>query len=183
MVGKVFQHFLLVVQLMIPSVVWAGNPIVLNESHPIQSQLRNKNGIYVVRTDIDLKGETLSIPYNSVLKFEGGSLKNGTITYNDTYIEGRYCIQCKCEGIVANDIVDPRMYGARGDGKTDDSFAIQQSIDSKKQVIFHRSTYLIEKPLVFDRQNFIVDFNLSTLKKTNKEGYNYKVSVQFSHLA
>ena len=174
MTGKVFQHFLLVVQLMIPSVVWAGNPIVLNESRPIQSQLRNKNGIYVVRTDIDLKGETLSIPYNSVLKFEGGSLKNGTITYNDTYIEGRYCIQCKCEGIVANDIVDPRMYGARGDGKTDDSFAIQQSIDSKKQVIFHRSTYLIEKPLVFDRQNFIVDFNLSTLKKTNKEGYNYK---------
>lgn len=174
MLGNFFKRFLFVTMLMISSKLWASNPIILNESRPIQSQFKSKNCVYIVRTDIDLKGEAVSIPYNSILKFESGSLRNGTITYNDTYIEGRYCIQCKCKGIISNDIIDPRMYGARGDGKTDDSDAIQQSLDSKKQVLFHRSTYLIEKPLVFDRQNYIVDFNLSTLKKTNKTGYNYK---------
>lgn len=177
MLGKFLKRFLFVTMLMISSKLWASNPIILNESRPIQSQFKSKNCVYIVRTDIDLKGEAVYIPYNSILKFESGSLKNGTITYNDTYIEGRYCIQCKCKGIISNDIVDPRMYGARGDGKTDDSDAIQQSIDNKKHVLFHRSTYLIEKPLVFDKQNFIVDFNLSTIKKTNRIGYNYKYDI------
>ena len=108
------------------------------------------------------------------MRFEGGSFRNGTINYDNTYIEGRYNIQCVCKGVVANDIVDPRMYGARGDGKTDDAHAIQQAINCNKQMLFHRATYLIGNPIVFDRQNFIVDFNFATLRKTNVKGIDYK---------
>lgn len=165
--------FVLLMSMLAPIEIWAGT-VILNSKQPIQKQLCSKRTVYEIRSDIDLKGESLVIPYCSTLKFEGGALKNGTIKYDDTFIEGRYVIHCVCNGTIANDIVDPRMYGARCDGKTDDSHAIQQCVDSKKQVVFHRSTYLIEKPIVFDNQNFIVDFNFSTIKKTSKTGYNYQ---------
>lgn len=51
------------------------------------SQVRYSNTYYVIKDIIDLKGTTISIPKNCVLKMEGGQLKNGTISGNDTYVE------------------------------------------------------------------------------------------------
>ena len=160
--------------LVLPVKLIAGNPIVVKNDANLQGQFKSSNTVYIIRDAIDLKNAKLSIPQNSIIKFEGGLLKNGSIIYNNTYIEGRYKIYCKCSGTLANDIVEPHMYGARGDGKTDDSDAIQKAINSGKSVSFRRSTYVIEKPIVFDRQNFIVDFNFATLKKLNKCGIDYK---------
>lgn len=158
---------------LVPVEIKAGVIIVNNNIRPIQKQFCRKDAVYEIKTVIDLKGESLTIPQNSILKFEGGLLKNGALNYKNTFIEGRYNIQCSCEGALANDIVEPHMYGARGDGKTDDSRAIQYAINSGKQVLFRRNTYLVDKPIVFDKQNYIVDFNLSTIRKTSKSGFNY----------
>lgn len=136
--------------------------------------MRNKNAIYVIRNTIDLKGASVVIPQGCTLKFEGGVLKNGNITYNGTFIEGNYKIYCICNGTVSNDIVEPHMYGARGDGITDDAYAIQQSINSGKKIIFRRGTYLVDSPIYFDRQNFIVDFNFAIIKKVNEKGCDFK---------
>lgn len=174
MFGKLHSLALIILLTQLVSVeIKAGVVVINNTTRPIQKQLTLKDAVYEIKTAIDLKGELLSIPQNSVLKFEGGSLKNGKLKYNNTFIEGRYNIQCTCEGGIANDIVDPQMYGARGDGKSDDSHAIQQAINSGKQVLFRRNSYLVEKPIVFDKQNFVVDFNLSTIKKISKTGFNY----------
>ncbi len=44
------------------------------------SRVPNTNTIYVVRHDYDLGGETIEIPRNSVIDFNGGSFSNGTLT-------------------------------------------------------------------------------------------------------
>lgn len=42
--------------------------------------------IYKIVSDIDLQGETLTIPANCTLDFQGGSFSNGTITGNNTIV-------------------------------------------------------------------------------------------------
>lgn len=46
--------------------------------------------------------------------------------------------------ILALELVTPQMYGAKADGTTDDSSAIQQAINSGKPVFFPNGTYHIE---------------------------------------
>lgn len=175
--------YALFLSICFTSQLYAGNLIIVKKEVLPQHQFKQPNSEYIIRDDIDLGNKKITIPNNCILKFEGGSLKNGTIVYSNTYIEGRYAINCKCSGTLANDIVEPQMYGARGDGKTDDSRAIQQSIKSGKQVLFRRCTYLIGTPIVFDGQNSIVDFNFATLKKTSKTGFNYKFKeYDFNHI-
>jgi len=172
-ITNIRKIFLITVFLFIGIRIFAQTPVVISNSQSLQGQMRKAGIVYVIRGTIDMKGASVTVPQGCTLRFEGGALKNGTLIYNNTFIEGNYKINCTCEGVIANDIVEPHMYGARGDGKTDDSHAIQEAINSGKQVFFRRSTYLIEKPIVFDKQNFIVDFNLSTIKKTSKTGFNY----------
>lgn len=130
--------------------------------------------VYVVKEKVDLLGETLILPPDCILRFEGGFFENGSIIFDNTLIEGNYRFNCSCSGTIANDIVCPQMYGAKGDGISDDSEPIQKAINSSKQVLFKRATYLLKSPIIFDGQNYLVDFNLSTLKKENNTGFNYK---------
>lgn len=52
----------------------------------IQDKFNKSNVIYRINNDIDLGGETLTIPANCTLDFQGGSFSNGTITGNNTKI-------------------------------------------------------------------------------------------------
>ena len=60
--------------------------IILKEDLPFSDQLSETNTIYVIRYDYDLDGSEVIIPENCTLKFEGGSLLNGTIIGQDTHI-------------------------------------------------------------------------------------------------
>ena len=44
--------------------------------------------VYIIQYDHDLKGETIVIPENCALVFNGGTLNNGTVTVNETQIYG-----------------------------------------------------------------------------------------------
>lgn len=59
---------------------------ILMDGVPLVSQLTNANMVYVVRYDYDLNGTTVTIPAGSTLKFEGGSISNGSIIGQDTRI-------------------------------------------------------------------------------------------------
>ena len=51
-----------------------------------QDMINQPNTIYEIRYDFNLNGNTLEVPKNCTLKFEGGSLHNGIIKGNNTCI-------------------------------------------------------------------------------------------------
>lgn len=51
-----------------------------------QANINKPNTVYVVRYDFCLDGATITLPKNSTLKFEGGSIDNGTIVGNNSCI-------------------------------------------------------------------------------------------------
>lgn len=54
-----------------------------------QAMVNTANTIYHIQYDYDLNGQTITLPAGCVLEFDGGSVKNGTITGNNTLIQGR----------------------------------------------------------------------------------------------
>lgn len=52
-----------------------------------QEMMSKPNTRYIIQYDFDLRGETINIPDNCVLEFEGGSLGNGIIYCTNTLIE------------------------------------------------------------------------------------------------
>lgn len=58
-----------------------------NKNILTQSMINMPNTVYEIRYDFDLNGNTINIPENCVLKFEGGQLKNGTINFNNCNID------------------------------------------------------------------------------------------------
>lgn len=52
-----------------------------------QHMMRKPNTIYIIQYDYCLAGQTIEVPENCVLRFEGGSLRNGTLVGHDSYID------------------------------------------------------------------------------------------------
>lgn len=61
--------------------------VILKKNKSLIEQITEANTIYEVRYAYDLGGETLTMPENCVLKFEGGIISNGTIDGSHTKIE------------------------------------------------------------------------------------------------
>lgn len=59
---------------------------VLVADKTFAQQVLSANTIYEIRYDYDLNNQTVSLPKNCILQFEGGSLRNGTLIGNNTNI-------------------------------------------------------------------------------------------------
>ena len=66
--------------------VYLRKNIVGDKNVLTQAMINKANTIYNIVRYIDLKGETLTIPENSVLNFIGGAIGNGTIIGNKTKV-------------------------------------------------------------------------------------------------
>lgn len=53
---------------------------------PFASQVTEPNTKYIIKYDFGLEGETVEMPEDCIFEFDGGKIKNGTITGNNTYI-------------------------------------------------------------------------------------------------
>ena len=62
------------------------------------------NTIYEIRYDFDLDGKTLEMPENCVLKFNGGSLRNGKIIFHSTYLAGEIKCYTHIDGTLADSL-------------------------------------------------------------------------------
>lgn len=65
--------------------------VILKKNKSLIEQITDANTIYEVRYAYDLGGETLTMPENCVLKFEGGLITNGKIVGNYTKIDALPC--------------------------------------------------------------------------------------------
>lgn len=86
-----------------------------------QDMINNPDTIYEIRYDFDLNGAEITIPENCVLKFNGGSLSNGTIEFNNTKIESNTNVSIfktiTFKGNASNKELDVSQfsYGVHGD--------------------------------------------------------------------
>ena len=63
------------------------NRIVLGRDSNLTSQVTQRDTIYVVKRDYDLGRETVHIPSGCILEFQGGSISNGTMVFNDACLK------------------------------------------------------------------------------------------------
>lgn len=85
-----------------------------------QHMMNKPNTIYVIRYDYCLGGETIKVPENCVLQFEGGSLRNGRLIFDNTNIVNHnFCIfkNISFSGNLVNSKIDIRIFGI---GKTEE---------------------------------------------------------------
>ena len=60
---------------------------------------------YIVRSTLNLRGETLHVPSGSTLLFEKGKIKNGRVVFHDNELQGKVKIYAEIGGTVVNEVV------------------------------------------------------------------------------
>lgn len=133
-----------------------------------QTMVGKENVIYHIQYDYNLNGQTIIIPEGCVLLFEGGSIANGTITGQYTSIIANlnsiFKAPISLGGTWNIQEVHPEWLGAVGDGNTDDTTAIQTSVDfatvSCRKVVLSDKTYNISSSITIPDK-----FELCTSRK------------------
>ena len=92
------------------------------------------NTRYIIQYDYDLNGQTITVPLNCILDFQGGSLRNGTITFNKTILIGSIFNNVRFTGSILNQQLNIDDFGAvKGDETFDNSTVINDLINLKKK--------------------------------------------------
>jgi hypothetical protein len=135
------------------------NEVLLDSSKTFASQVGDSEKIYVIRDTFDLGKAEVSIGKNSILKFAGGSVKNGTVVFNNTKITGYpNFTACNYKGNLTNDEVDLDWFNFDTDKThkyssievpTQDPAVFQQILDCLKSgtQLNINKIYAINKPV------------------------------------
>ena len=103
--------------------------VLYNTNLLTQQMMTKENTIYILQYDYSLNGQTITIPENCILLFEGGSISNGELVGNNTKLTGDIKIlQCVGSGTYNVDKVNVSNFGAKGDGVTDDTQAFNNAL-------------------------------------------------------
>ena len=73
--------------------LFARKRLVLSNTRSVSSQVStsDKDALYIIEDDFNLKGEKIRFPQGAILQFDGGRLINGEIVgHNSTIVAGRY---------------------------------------------------------------------------------------------
>lgn len=151
--------------------------IILRRDKTFVEQLTQANTIYEIRYDFDLGGENVEIPENCVLKFEGGCLKNGGISFNNTLVK---CNQSQCfhnvktKGTLLNNRVCVSWYGLFSDNPTIDCTPIVKEFIQplNKAMFFEKGTYYFSEYHVCNSKEDT--FAIIGDNENNNFGLNYK---------
>ncbi len=84
--------------------------VVLKEGVNLTEQMIEEDAIYKLSTCYDLGGNELHVPKDCVLMFEGGSIVNGTIRFENTELCGYPQVRCNVKGSVPK--ADITWFGA-----------------------------------------------------------------------
>ncbi len=126
--------------------------VILRQNKSFKEQVTKANTIYEIRYDFNLGGEEVEIPENCVLKFEGGSLRNGGIKGSSTKIDASvYAIfnNVYLTGTYNNNESYPEWFGCVGKVGVDDSDAMSRCLHSPIKRVRFLKAYWISKPITY----------------------------------
>lgn len=122
----------------------------------------NANGEYVINNKCDLKGAKVYCPAGAVIRFDGGSIINGTLVGQSTYVSasqckifdnieflGRFCSTFEVEWL-----------GAKADNRTDNSAVFNKAFSTNAILNWHAGCgyYVIKNSVhISQRISFICD--------------------------
>ena len=97
-----------------------------------QHMMRKPNTIYIMQYAYSLAGQTIEVPENCVLDFQGGSLRNGTLKGDYTCIKSAlqkiFDLDITLNGKWSIDYIYPEWFGALGYMRNDSTAFIQKSV-------------------------------------------------------
>lgn len=169
--------------------------IVNGENKLTQNKINKANTVYEIRYDFDLNGQTINMPANCILKFEGGSLKNGVLNGNNTIIindnilcsytgtfidsKGLNYIPIRTNNILTDKLNEHLVIKNQSDfdtwvnkGDSREDYVIIDSVTPlyvRNRIIFNKNTTIIGKNA--ELQGDIINYNLSSAKETNDKEY------------
>ena len=104
---------------------------ILRKNKAFNSQVVEENTIYEIRYNFDLDGASVTIPEGCILKFNGGSIANGTLVGQNTKIDAVPVTIFNNISFSGNWNVPAyyvEWFGVTGDGETDDTAAFQSAL-------------------------------------------------------
>ena len=157
-----------------------------SDGESVQLKLNKKP--YYYNSVADMKADTKLKVGDMVVTLGYYEINDGgAATYKITDTESETDYQEELESglfatLVVKDYVTPEMFGAKGDGVTDDSIALQKWLDNhitNKNYVFDISskTYAISTGLNinYEEEDYLIDFKNATVKALNN--MNYMLSV------
>ena len=124
------------------SVANGDNTIYDTEGNNIVDIFRSGTATYVIRNPHQFT-DTLFVPHNSKILFEGGSL-SGPIVFDKTELRGKVNLKgSSVRGTIRNETFDASWLCAM-DGATDDAKSINEMIEVCGHVFFPRGTYRLK---------------------------------------
>lgn len=135
-----YSKFLLITIIIALSAlsINAKERIILSPTKSFYSQvdcraLGKTDVIYEICNAFDLRGNEIVLPNGSTLLFKGGLIKNGSLKGYHTFIEADKTAvfdNVKLSGSWNNEEAYPEWYGAKGNGKVDDTKCVFEAINS-----------------------------------------------------
>lgn len=113
-----------------------------------QDMINDPNTVYEIRYDYDLNGEEITIRKECVLKFDGGSFRNGTVNFDNTFLTENTKILCKFSGSIVNDVLNLSYFVDTAVKEYDCSEAFQSLTDMKKSIYIPDGVFYIKKRII-----------------------------------
>ncbi|MBT2159756.1 hypothetical protein [Zobellia barbeyronii] len=96
------------------------------------------DSVWEIRFDFDLAGQTIILPENVTMRFNGGILENGTVRGDESIIEtnteNQLFEELSLEGSFASEYLKPQWFGAAMDDKTDDREDFVETLDEAENI-------------------------------------------------
>lgn len=122
--------------------------IILDGRKDVAKQMIVENANYIVRSSINLKGKTISIPSNSTLTIKGGLLSNGTLIGSNTKLiyEGSVFNKVKICGSWNVPILRSSMFQNIAEQDVLKELIALSSPNVSNKIYVEKGTYLVSAP-------------------------------------